>query len=184
MVTQEDIAKNLKISRTTVARAFSGKLVSEETRIKVLEEAKRLGYEPNGAATSLALKNTKNIYAFIIATIDEGYGQQTKEGIMEAARMWKGYNFEIHVIFTDITAGRGQCRVQMEQFFEVMNREKVDGVIFSALSKDNMDWVEDVCRTKHIPLMTLDMIYKVDALCHVGPDYFNLGTYSAAYMAG
>ncbi|WP_101877240.1 LacI family DNA-binding transcriptional regulator [Lachnoclostridium edouardi] len=184
MVTQEQIARNLHISRTTVARAFKGQFVSEETRKKVLEEAKRLGYEPNAAATSLALKNTKDIYAFIIATIDEGYGRQTKEGIMEAARMWKGYNFEIHVIFTDITKGSQGCRIQMEQFFEVINKEKADGIIFSALSQENMDWVERVCREKRLPLMTLDMIYKCDNLCHVGPDYFNLGTYSAAYIAG
>ena len=86
MVTQEQIARNLHISRTTVARAFKGQFVSEETRKKVLEEAKRLGYEPNAAATSLALKNTKDIYAFIIATIDEGYGRQTKDCLLYTSR--------------------------------------------------------------------------------------------------
>ncbi|MEY8339267.1 LacI family DNA-binding transcriptional regulator [Lachnospiraceae bacterium 62-35] len=183
MVTQDEIAKRLNISRTTVARAFSGKSIKEETRIKVLEEAEKLGYEKNGAAASLALKTIKTIYAFIIATIDEGYGQQTEEGIREAAHMWQGYNFEIHTVFTDITTGSDQCRRQMEQFFEVINQKNVDGIIFSALSKGNMDWVSRICREKEIPLMTLDMIYTNERLCHVGPDYFNLGTYSAACLA-
>lgn len=183
MVTQDEIARRLNISRTTVARAFSGKSVKEETRIRVLEEAKKLGYERNGAATSLALKSVKNIYAFIIATIDEGYGRQMEEGILEAAHMWQGYNFKIHTIFTDITENRDQRRGQMEQFFQVINQEKVDGIIFSALSRGNMEWASHICREKNIPLMTLDMIYKDNHLCHVGPDYFNLGTYSAAYIA-
>lgn len=184
VVTQDEIAKRLNISRTTVARALNGRLVSEETRQRVLEEAKKLGYERNAAAASLALKSVKTVYAFIIATIDEEYGRQTERGIQEVAHMWKEYNFEIRIIRTDITVGRDQCRTQMEQFFEVINKEKVDGIIFSALSRENMDWVSSVCKEKNIPLMTLDAIYTDNHLCYIGPDYFNLGTYSAAYLAG
>lgn len=184
MVTQDEIARNLNISRTTVARAMSGKSVSPKTREKVLKEAERLGYVQNGAAISLATKTIKHIYAFIVATIDEGYGQQMKSGMEEAAGMWQGYNFQLHVIFTDITLGKEQCSVQMEQFFQVMKEEQVDGVIFSALSPGNMDWVSNICKVNHIPLMTVDSLYHNSGLCHVGPDYFNLGTYSAAYLAG
>lgn len=183
MITQDEIAKKLHISRTTVARALKGESVSEETRVKVEEEVRKLGYEQNGAAASLAIKRAKTIYAFIIATIDEEYGRQMSRGIQEAANMWKGYHFEIEMIFTDITAGKDRFRMQMEQFFAVINTNQVDGVIFSALSKENMDWVSSVCKKKNIPLMTLDMIYRAGSLCHVGPDYFKLGTYSAAHLA-
>lgn len=183
MVTQEEIAKKLNISRTTVARALSGKSVSPTTRQRVLEEAERMGYVQNGAATSLATKGTKNVFAFTVATIDEGYGQQIKNGMEEAAAIWLGYNFQLNVILTDITKGRDQCRLQMEQFFEVMNTKHVDGIIFSALSQGNMDWVSNICKVNNIPLMSIDSLYPCNGFCHVGPDYFKLGTYSAAYLA-
>ena len=67
MVTQDDIAKNLNITRTTVARALSGKLVSESTRKMVLEEAERLGYVKNPVAAGLALNKGRTVYAFIIS---------------------------------------------------------------------------------------------------------------------
>ncbi len=183
MVTQDDIARQLNISRTTVARALNGQSVSAGTKARVIKKAQELGYEKNTAAASLALKEAKTVYAFIMATIDEGYGQQTADGILEAAHMWTGYNFEIKIVSTDISVGKNQDRYQMEQFFEVINKEKVDGIIFSALSQTNVDWVSQICGRKGIPLMTLDCLYTNHTLCHIGPDYFNLGTYSAALLA-
>ena len=183
MITQEDIAKKLNISRATVSRALNGQNVSEKTKKIVLEEAEKLGYVPNSAATILALKNKKVVYAFIIATVDEGYGEQTYQGILESVDIWQGYNLEINVLFTDITKDRNQGNRQIEQFYEILDNNHVDGVIFSALSEQNMDIVSKECSLRKIPLMTLDMIYKNSKLFHVGPDYFNLGTYSAAYIS-
>lgn len=183
MITQSDIARKLNISRATVSRALQGQDVSEETKKRVLEEAERMGYVPNTAATILALKNKKIVYAFIIATIDEGYGQQTYEGILEASSIWSGYNLEIRVVFTDITKEGNQDKIQVKQFYEVVNNNHVDGIIFSALSYENMEIVTKECKQKNIPIMTLDMIYKNSDLCHVGPNYYNLGTYSAAYIS-
>lgn len=183
MVTQQDIANKLNISRATVSRALQGQNVSEKTRELVLKEAEKMGYVANSAATCLALKNTKKIYAFIIATVDEGYGQQTYNGIKEASNIWQGYNLEIEVVFTNINIDKNQCETQIKQFYEVIETNSVDGIIFSALSKENMEIVTMECKERNIPLMTLDMIYKNSELCHVGPDYYNLGTYSAAYIA-
>ncbi|WP_313756070.1 LacI family DNA-binding transcriptional regulator [Tissierella sp.] len=183
MVKQQDIADKLNISRATVSRALKGQNVSEKTRQLVLKEAEKMGYVANSAATVLALKNTKKVYAFIIATVDEGYGQQTYEGIKEASNIWQGYNLEIEVIFTDINIDKNQCKTQIEQFYEVIETNSADGIIFSALSKENMEIVTMECKKRNIPLMTLDMIYKNSELFHVGPDYYNLGTYSAAYIA-
>lgn len=182
-VTQQDIADKLGISRTTVARALNGRNVSEKTRSLVWEEAEKMGYIPNNAAVCLALKTEKTIFAFIVGTIDEGYGQQMCKGIEKIATMWNGYRFKINIILTDIKNCKNQCAVQLQQFQAVMKQNSVDGVIFSALSQENMDEVTKACQARGIPLMTLDMIYRNNSLCHVGPNYYNLGTYSAAYMA-
>lgn len=183
MVRQKDIAKALNISRTTVARAFAGKNISEDTREKVFAMAKEMGYVHNSTATILSLKTNKVVYCFIIATIDEGYAVHMADGIQEVTRIWNGYNFELRIVFTDIKEKGNQAENQIEQFNAVMKNERVDGVIFSALSRENLEYVQAYCQERKIPLMTLDLIYKDTSLCHIGPSYYNLGAASAAYLA-
>ena len=57
-VSVKDIAKELNISLSTVHKAMTGKGgISEERRKEVLKTAKRLGYQVNSVAQSLARKN-------------------------------------------------------------------------------------------------------------------------------
>ena len=56
------LAHELGISTGTVSRALNGKSdVSDETRRKVFEAAKRLGYAPNQAARTLAQGTTRSV---------------------------------------------------------------------------------------------------------------------------
>lgn len=183
MVTQEKIAEKLNISRSTVSRALAGKNINPKTKELILKTAKEMGYVQNIVASSLATKHAKKIYAFIVGTVDEGYSKCVCNGINDAAKFWAGYNFEVKIIMTNIKEDSDQRVLQMEQFFDVINNQNPDGIIFSALSYDNMKTVSEICDKKNIPLMTLDMIYTNTNLCHVGPDYYMLGTYSAAYVS-
>lgn len=183
MATQDDIAKKLNISRTTVSRALKGKNISDKTRLKVLEAVESMGYMPNTAATGLASKNKKTVYVFTVITVDEGYAIHMTDGIKAVSELWRDYNFNIEIVLTDINKGENQCEEQLRQFYDVVGHEQVNGIIFSALSRENMEIVERECEERKIPLMTLDMIYFSDKLCHVGPDYFELGKYSAAYIS-
>lgn len=70
-VTSKDIAGKLGISQPTVSRILNGTRgyrVSAETRSKVLEAARQMGYRPNAVARSLRHKRT-NIVGFYT-----GYG--------------------------------------------------------------------------------------------------------------
>jgi DNA-binding LacI/PurR family transcriptional regulator len=63
-VTAADIARSLGISRATVGFVLNdtpGQTISEGTRDRVLAEAKRLGYRPNGAARALASGHSRII---------------------------------------------------------------------------------------------------------------------------
>lgn len=61
-VTIKDVAASAEVTAQTVSRVFRNKgYVSETTRRKVLEIAKRLNYVPNGAAVSLRTGKAKNI---------------------------------------------------------------------------------------------------------------------------
>ena len=48
MVTIRDVAKEARVSIGTVSRAFNGyQDINEETKIKIFQVAKNLGYVPN-----------------------------------------------------------------------------------------------------------------------------------------
>jgi DNA-binding Lrp family transcriptional regulator len=67
-VTMKDIAKELNLSLATVSYVLNHsekEKISHDTRIKVLETAKRLGYVPNQTARSLANKRS-NLIGIII----------------------------------------------------------------------------------------------------------------------
>ena len=66
-VTIRDIARVLDISHSTVSRVLSGWTggsISEETRERVLECSRRLGYAPNTSARALCTGRTGNIALF------------------------------------------------------------------------------------------------------------------------
>lgn len=183
MITQGDIAAKLNISRTTVARAFSGQNVSMKTRQQVLALAKEMGYIHNSAASSLPARGRKQVYAFIISTIDEGYSSQMEDGIREITKMWNGYNFTVQIIRTDIKQPGDQCTAQLALFYDTVRNNEVDGVILSALNSSNLEAVTEYCQKHAIPLMTLDLIEKGSGLCHVGVNYSELGAQSASLLA-
>ncbi len=61
-ITASDVARYLGMSQSTVSRVFTpGASVSEETKKKVLEAARELGYRPNAAARSLITKKSNMI---------------------------------------------------------------------------------------------------------------------------
>ena len=59
--TRDDVAKYANISGATVSRVLSGRTdlaISPETRARVIEAAKKLGYQPNSAARALTNGHT------------------------------------------------------------------------------------------------------------------------------
>jgi LacI family transcriptional regulator len=58
---QRDIADHLGIGQKTVSRVFGGGIVSEETRQRVLDAAKNLGYRPNAGARAMRTGRTGSI---------------------------------------------------------------------------------------------------------------------------
>ncbi|MBC7223527.1 MAG: LacI family DNA-binding transcriptional regulator, partial [Anaerolineae bacterium] len=60
-VTSEDVAREAGVSRTTVSFVLNNTPntnISEETRQRVLEAARNLGYRPDAAARALARRET------------------------------------------------------------------------------------------------------------------------------
>ncbi|HEY4898260.1 MAG TPA: LacI family DNA-binding transcriptional regulator, partial [Candidatus Nanopelagicaceae bacterium] len=59
-ITIEDVAREANVSISTVSYAISGnRPISESTRLRVLDAAKKLGYHANSPATVLASGRSK-----------------------------------------------------------------------------------------------------------------------------
>ena len=84
-------SKKIGVSTATVSRAFSGRgRISEKTRERVLEEAKKLGFSPNVHASRLNSKRTKQIglyYGFSEDPIFDYYNMELAQEIAKAAEL-------------------------------------------------------------------------------------------------
>ncbi len=72
-VTSIDVAKAAGVSQSAVSRTFTpGTAVSEATRLKVLDAAKKLGYRPNAIARTLSTSRSR-IIGVVLSTLDNQF---------------------------------------------------------------------------------------------------------------
>ncbi len=100
-VTQEMIAQRLGISRTAVAAGlglYRGKTVAltEETKQRIVEAAREMGYRPNRFAQNVAGRNTGVIGVMSFGGISQAATQRVKE-TSEAIRA-VGYEMLLHEV--------------------------------------------------------------------------------------
>ncbi len=85
-VTIRDVAEEADVSATTVSRVFNhDHLVNSQTRKKVMEVARRMGYSPNATARSLSSGRTHSIGVILPAPHGEFFSELIR-GLDEAAQ--------------------------------------------------------------------------------------------------
>lgn len=169
MVKQEDIAKRLNISRTTVARALNGSSnIKPETKKKILKLCKELGYVKNPISSSLATKKPKKIYAFIIKSKNKYYTEELIKGLRVAEKEFKFYGYKINIVETDIE----DSLKQLEQLEKIIREEEPSGIIITPLLKSEIKEIRN--KNPNIFFLTLDSSID-DSIFHVGVDYYKSG---------
>lgn len=151
--TISDVAASVGVSPSTVSRVLNGRPgISEETRSKVLEAARELGYYPAMAGRGLALGRTENL-GFLThhrQTLDPGsfYGE-VLAGVDREAR---AHGF--HVIFSADTS---------EKFPAMVKEQRVDGLILAGCDVPG-DLVVAL-KAQGVPLVLVDNhLEKVDSV--------------------
>ena len=82
-ITIKDIARHLSISVSTVSRAVGDdKNIRKETKEKVMEAVKELGYRPNPVATNLKYGHT-NAVGVIVPEMVTPFASRVINGIQE-----------------------------------------------------------------------------------------------------
>lgn len=130
-VTIKDIAQHLSLSVSTVSRALvDDKNIRRETKEKVLETAKRLGYKPNPVATNLKYGRT-NTVGVIVPEMVTPFASQVINGIQSTL-----YAKGLKVI---IAESNEDPRLERENLL-MMERFMVDGIIVCLCSyKENKE---------------------------------------------
>ena len=147
-VTISDIAREAGVAKSTVSKVLNGALgVSQDTREKVLEVARRLNYRPSVIAQSLKSKKTRAI-GLVLPSIMNPFFLSILKGVEDAA-VENGYI----VVFCESNNEKNKESL----YFQIFEERWVDGVIFSGV-EGNLE-EEKYIRSLHekgIPVVLID----------------------------
>lgn len=137
----KDIAAEAGVSIATVSHAFRNPgRVSDDTRQKVLDAAKKIGYKPNKLAASLRTSRSGNIVA-IIPDVADSHNSEIIKGI-EAVAHSRGYS---------VLLGDTQGSEERERDFAAMTvSRQADGII-SMSHRLPFDIGEDKALLENLP---------------------------------
>ncbi len=127
-VTIRDVAAAAGFSVNTVSRALNDKPdVSPETKARVLEAARRLGYRPNKLARGLRSNKTQTI-GVIVADIANPFFGAVVKGVEEAAR-----EHDLSIIL----GNTNEDYEKEEKVIQTMLSERVDGLLVTPVQTKN-----------------------------------------------
>jgi LacI family transcriptional regulator len=178
-VTLEDIGRVLDLSRSTVSRAMNmSSVVKEETRRRVFEKAKALGFRPNRAARSLVMKKERHV-AVVVFSEPAYFWRELRAGVQRAANELRDYRVHVNYISTDIADPEAQNRVLRD-----LAGHGIDGVAISPNDPQVAARAIDELIDRGIPVLTVSSdVPESRRLCYVGCDYYRAGRI-AGYLLG
>lgn len=169
MVSMQDIADRLGVSRSTVSLVLSGKAgsrVSEEVKNKVFQVAQELNYHINEVARSLRTGASKLIGVIVTDISNEFFGRLTFH-IQEEAKK-AGYLV--------LTVNTNENPVDFAETVRVLIGKQVDGII--AVPPPGGDGTVAMIRSMGVPVVT------VDRPCEgMDVDFVGIDNYEAARSA-
>jgi DNA-binding LacI/PurR family transcriptional regulator len=134
-ITMRDVARYANVSQSTVSRVLSGAAdpipIGEETRARVLEAVRKLGYHPNLNAASMRGKKTRML-AMLIADISNPFYHPMVRALQDAANAHK---YDVMIANSDHMARNER------KFVESVLRRPVDGIMAVPyhLTDDDLD---------------------------------------------
>ncbi len=172
-VTIKDIAREIGISASAVSKAINGYSdISEETRQRVLEAVRRMGYTPNILARGLIRRQTNTIGLFVLSRSNKGFSHSFSSeviaGIMDCAGV-RGHELLLY-------STNGPTSGKKVSYRGLCHERQVDGAIFMGLRTDDPG-IEEL-KTVDFPVATLDVPIRGGKAICVGGD-----NVEGAYMA-
>ena len=152
MVSMKDIAKECSVSVATVSKALNDYSdIGEETRRKVRETARRMGYYPNSSARALKTNRTYNLGVLFVDEANSGLTHDFFAHVLESFKVTaeeKGY---------DITFVTGKVTTQKGGYLEHCRYRGFDGVVIACI--DFYDKAVQELIYSDLPVVTIDHVF-------------------------
>ena len=159
-----DVAGAAKVSLATVSRVMNNpEKVNPETRAKVLQVIKELGYRPNAIARGLASRKTTTV-GVVMADVSRASTSQLLGGIIDIANK---YDYAIKIF----SMGENE---DIKEIMRAVVAEQVDGILFlnDELEQNQMDMAMNYIKDAQIPLVLCNVLYDYsDDVPSVSIDY-------------
>lgn len=144
------LAKLLKLSKSTVSRAFRDNTdINPITKARVLDMARQLNYRPNHYASNLREQKSRTI-AVVIPELANNYFAQIIQGVEKVART-KGYHVLIFVTDDDLEKER--------DFVTSVSNGRVEGVLMSVSGESKNHSYLQAIDFQQLPIILFDRIY-------------------------
>ncbi len=168
MVTLKDVARKAGVSEATVSLVLNNRPgVNSETRDKVSEIAKELGYTPNTVARSLALKKTHTI-GLVVTDIENPFFGSITRYISENAHK---------NAYTLIIAASNDDLKLEEEIINIFIGRQVDGIIVVPTQEMRNNYeIFDALKNRNIPFVFATSFYPEHNKNYVITDY-TVGSY-------
>jgi LacI family transcriptional regulator len=161
VVTIKDVAREAGVSVATASRALGGYgYVSKEAKSRVLEAARKLGYNHNLVAKSLRTRKTYTL-GYLLPDIANPFYAGIARGIQDVA-FEQGYSVIICNNDNDIT--------KTERFLKMFIRNRVEGIIYSAPFNQALKEMVETAIANGIPVVNCYGSTRVAALDTVTGD--------------
>ena len=157
----KDVAREAGVSIATVSRVLNDiDVVSEDTKKKVLDAIKKLGYRPNIVARSLKTQKTKTI-GILVPDISSGFYPEIVRGAEDVANI---YDYNVILCNSDFDDEKEK------EYLRVLKEKMVDGVIYmsSSLQEETLNIINELNLTtvlveskdkdESLPSVTIDNI--------------------------
>jgi len=161
-VTMKDIARELNLSLATISYVLNHsekEKISHDTRIKVLETAKKLGYVPNQTAKSLA-KNRSNLVGIIVNLSNSASSYRKQQALDLAGELQKQiYNTGYDTILS--------ITYELEDI-QIKYKHSLEAAFIIDINEKSLKKI-----TKHyyVPLIFLDCDFEEGLFYKILPDY-------------
>ena len=153
MVSMKDIAQRCGVSVATVSKALNGqKDIGEETRRRVEQVAKELGYLSNAAARALKTNRSYHIGVLFVDERRSGLAHEYFSSMLESFKVEaesRGY---------DITFINHNVAGKQSTYLQHCLYRGVDGVLIACVDFTNPE-VRELAESK-IPLVTVDRVFE------------------------
>ncbi|MDR3598670.1 LacI family DNA-binding transcriptional regulator [Clostridium sp.] len=133
----KDVAKEAGVSIATVSRVLNDiDVVNEDTKKKVLDAIKKLGYRPNIVARSLKTQRTKTI-GILLPDISNQLYPEIVRGAEDVSNI---YDYNIILCNSDLDIEKEK------EYLRVLKEKMVDGVIYmsSSLNSEILELINEL----------------------------------------